>query len=214
MYIFQVAQSFSFTQNFLLIVPLGDWGDGRPRPGGGDQHPLWGHRHLVEGNTEADKGRQVLHCRGPRGGNTPPCTGLMFDCGCQMLIDVKKSHLTHFLSTLYLTHTCTDPSKNDFPRLRDPPLANRDTTYIGKAFLRELPYDTGLKRNEYSVPFKPAKHCTGNHYTAVPRLWECCMQVEVEEVTNGRNKIHQSWEWPYRDSLYETENFWFIRRVE
>ena len=42
---------------------------------------------------------------------------------------------------------------------------------------------------------------TGNLYKAVPRLGECCRQVEAEEVSNSRNKIHQTWEWPYRDSL-------------
>ena len=43
---------------------------------------------------------------------------------------------------------------------------------------------------------------TGILYKAVPRLRECCRQVEAEEVSNSRNKIHQTWEWPYRDSLY------------
>ena len=43
---------------------------------------------------------------------------------------------------------------------------------------------------------------TGNLYKAAPRLRECCRQVEAEEVSNSRNKIHQTWEWPYRDSMY------------
>ena len=42
---------------------------------------------------------------------------------------------------------------------------------------------------------------TGNLYKAMPRLQECCRQVEAEEVSNSRNKIHPTWERPYRDSL-------------
>ena len=42
---------------------------------------------------------------------------------------------------------------------------------------------------------------TGNLYKAVPRFRECGMHVEAEEVSNSRNKIHQTWEQPYRDSL-------------
>ena len=44
-------------------------------------------------------------------------------------------------------------------------------------------------------------NCTGNLYKAVPRLQECCWQVEAEVVSNSKNKIHQTWERPYRDSL-------------
>ena len=44
--------------------------------------------------------------------------------------------------------------------------------------------------------------CAGNLYKAIPRLRECQWQVEAEEVSNSRNKIHQTWEWPYGDSLY------------
>ena len=54
-------------------------------------------------------------------------------------------------------------------------------------------------------PFCPLVHplvCTGNLYKAVPRLRECCRQVEANEVSNSRNNIHQTWERPYRDSLY------------
>ena len=47
--------------------------------------------------------------------------------------------------------------------------------------------------------------CTGNLYKAVPRLRECCGQVEAEEVSNSRSKIHQTWGQPYRDSLYVFE---------
>ena len=45
-------------------------------------------------------------------------------------------------------------------------------------------------------------HCAGNLHKAVPRLRECCGQVEAEEVSNSTNKIHQTWERPYGDSLY------------
>ena len=41
-----------------------------------------------------------------------------------------------------------------------------------------------------------------NLYKAVPRLGECCRQVEAEEVSNSRKKIHQTWDRPYRYSLY------------
>ena len=40
---------------------------------------------------------------------------------------------------------------------------------------------------------------------AIPRLRECCTQVEAEEVRNSRNKVHQTWEQPYLDSLYFSE---------
>ena len=43
---------------------------------------------------------------------------------------------------------------------------------------------------------------TGLLYKAVPRLQECCRHVEAAEVSNSRNKVHQTWERPYRDSLY------------
>ena len=46
------------------------------------------------------------------------------------------------------------------------------------------------------------KQFTGLDYKAVPRLRECCMQVEAEVVSNSRNKIHQTWEWPYSPALY------------
>ena len=39
-------------------------------------------------------------------------------------------------------------------------------------------------------------------YRLGPRLRECCGQVEAEKVSNSRNKIHQTWERSYRDSLY------------
>ena len=58
------------------LCPAGDRGDRGPRAGGGDQHPLRGHRHAVEGHPEADQGRQVLHRRGPRGRYPPPRSGL------------------------------------------------------------------------------------------------------------------------------------------
>ena len=47
------------------------------------------------------------------------------------------------------------------------------------------------------------EHYTGNLYKAVPRLQECCKQLQAEYISNNRNKIHQTWERPYRDSLYE-----------
>ena len=37
----------------------------------------------------------------------------------------------------------------------------------------------------------------------VGTLGECCRQVEAEQVSNSRNNIHQTWEWPYKDSLYK-----------
>ena len=44
--------------------------------------------------------------------------------------------------------------------------------------------------------------CTGNLYKAFPWLRECCRQGESEVIRNSRNKIHQTWKRPYRDSLY------------
>ena len=41
---------------------------------------------------------------------------------------------------------------------------------------------------------------------AVPRLQECCRQVEVEAVSNRRNKIHQTLEWSYSPALYMVSN--------
>ena len=34
---------------------------------------------------------------------------------------------------------------------------------------------------------------TGLHHSALPRLWECCRQVEAELVSNSRNKILKTW---------------------
>ena len=43
---------------------------------------------------------------------------------------------------------------------------------------------------------------TGLNYKAALRLQECCRQVEAEEVSNSRNKIHQTWELPFSRDLY------------
>ena len=45
---------------------------------------------------------------------------------------------------------------------------------------------------------------TGNLYNAIriPRLRECCRQVEAEVGSNSRNKIHKTWEQPYSAALY------------
>ena len=42
---------------------------------------------------------------------------------------------------------------------------------------------------------------------SVPRLRECCRQVEAQKVSNSRNKIHQTWERPYRNFLYSKSHF-------
>ena len=44
-------------------------------------------------------------------------------------------------------------------------------------------------------------HSTGLDYKVIPRLRECCRQVEVEVASNSSNKIHQTWEWPYSGAL-------------
>ena len=44
---------------------------------------------------------------------------------------------------------------------------------------------------------------------AVPRLQECCRQVEVEAVSIRRNKIHQTLEWSYSPALYMVSNSTF-----
>ena len=46
------------------------------------------------------------------------------------------------------------------------------------------------------------KLCTGLDCKAVPRLQDCCMQVEAEEVSNCRNKIHQTTYKPFSECLY------------
>ena len=43
---------------------------------------------------------------------------------------------------------------------------------------------------------------TGPYSKAVPRLRECCGQAETEVVSYSRNKIHQTWERPYSEALY------------
>ena len=43
---------------------------------------------------------------------------------------------------------------------------------------------------------------TGNLNKAVPRLRECCRQVEAEEVSNSRNNIHKTRELSYSQALY------------
>ena len=45
-------------------------------------------------------------------------------------------------------------------------------------------------------------NCTGLDYKVIPRLRECCRQVEAEVVSNSSNKIHQTWEGPYSRALY------------
>ena len=47
------------------------------------------------------------------------------------------------------------------------------------------------------------EHTAGLHCKTFPRLRESFRQVEAEEESNSRNKIHQTWEQPYRDSLYK-----------
>ena len=44
--------------------------------------------------------------------------------------------------------------------------------------------------------------CTGNLYKAIHRLKECCRQVEAEEVSNSRNKTHQTTYQPLFPALY------------
>ena len=38
--------------------------------------------------------------------------------------------------------------------------------------------------------------------TGLPRLRECRRQVEAVVASNSNNKIHQTWEWPHRETLY------------
>ena len=54
----------------------------------------------------------------------------------------------------------------------------------------------------FQSEFKKYKNSNGNLYKAVHRLRECNRQVEAVKVSNSRNKIHQTREQPYRDSLY------------
>ena len=42
---------------------------------------------------------------------------------------------------------------------------------------------------------------TGLHYKVVPRLQECCRQVEAEGVSNSRNRILKTWARPYSEAL-------------
>ena len=61
--------------------------------------------------------------------------------------------------------------------------------------------------NHGQVSFpSPVSHHTGNLYKAVSRLREFCRQVEAEEVSNSRSKIHQTWGRPHRNSLYCNKN--------
>ena len=55
------------------------------------------------------------------------------------------------------------------------------------------------------TPMDWGTQCTGYLYKAIRRLRECCRQVEAEVVSNSRNKIHQTWERPFRDSLYKRD---------
>ena len=43
---------------------------------------------------------------------------------------------------------------------------------------------------------------TANIYMAVPKLGECCRQVEADEVSNSRNKIHQTMYKQFFRALY------------
>ena len=51
---------------------------------------------------------------------------------------------------------------------------------------------------------------TGLHYKVVPRLRECCRQVEADMVSNTRNNIHQTWERPYSGALYILWSGWSL----
>ena len=55
-------------------------------------------------------------------------------------------------------------------------------------------------------------HNAGNIYEAVPRSQECCRQVEAEVVRNSRNKIHQTWEQPFRGSQYSDKEMVYHER--
>ena len=65
--------------------------------------------------------------------------------------------------------------------------------------LLALPHSLPLQDPLQFQPFpllrqKAASLATGLHYKAVPRLRECCRQVEAEVVSNGRSKILEIWE--------------------
>ena len=61
---------------------------------------------------------------------------------------------------------------------------------------------------------KCTKHLltTGNIYKTIPKLQECCRQVETELVSNSRNKIHQTWRRPYSPALNFQEHVKSLRR--
>ena len=54
----------------------------------------------------------------------------------------------------------------------------------------------------FSLSLSWAGPYTGLDNKAIPRLRECCGQVEAEVVSNCRNKIHQTWERPWSQALY------------
>ena len=78
----------------------------------------------------------------------------------------------------------------------------RSLTKLGR-----VPVATPFPRVEFSkfislLSLSVSIHGTRNLYKAVPRLRERCRQVETKVVSNGRNKILQTWDRPHRDSLY------------
>ena len=92
------------------------------------------------------------------------------------------------------------------PQVREccfPPLIRRFTWTIGRKCKHRCCLDTStLADTAVCKGFVNVLSCTGNLYLAVPWLWECCRQVEAEEVSNSRSKIHQTWDWPFWDPLY------------
>ena len=78
-------------------------------------------------------------------------------------------------------------------------LGKVSNTYIVIAYLDLIPF---LTPQNLETPKCNMYANRGLNYKAVPRLCECCRQVEAKEVSNSRNKIHQTWERPYSGALY------------
>ena len=90
-------------------------------------------------------------------------------------------------------------------RVKEGPLVNfsqpRTRAYLRALNLADFNYDIKRKPLLSCLIFQFSFHVmshqrikfTGAGKIVVPSLRECCRQVEAEEVSNSRNKIHQTW---------------------
>ena len=71
-------------------------------------------------------------------------------------------------------------------------------TRTARSLLNKLAVQNSIAQMAFPVSQCSTSAHAGNLYKAVARLREYCRQVEAEEASNSRNKIHQTWAQPQR----------------